>query len=104
MVGADRELFASAAGFPEFAGLICGLGTDGNSQIDSQSLDGDRTIGVLAATFACIGDRAGGKMFDNDRGVDFVSMLSARSATPRSREFALLGQFVGRETGWVKGF
>ena len=103
MVGADRELFASAAGPPEFAGLICWLGTDGNSQIDSQPIDGDSSISVLAATFAGIGDCARGQVFHDDGRVDFVSMLPARSTAPRSREFTLLGQLVGREVGWVNG-
>ena len=104
MVGADRELFASATGFPEFAGLLCWLGTDGNSQIDSQSLDGNRTIGVLATTFAGISNRSGRQMFDHDGRVDFVSMLPARSTAASPREFTLLGQLVGREVGWVNGF
>ncbi len=72
-----------------------------NCQLQSQPKDRHRAILGLAASFAGFGAQASGLMRDDDGGLDFVAVLSTRTATARRLKATLVEQLIFRKRGWM---
>ena len=104
VAGVNVEPTAATPRSPELAGgirFIRALGDrapDRERQLQTQSMEGRAAIFTLGAPFGCLGTDPGGPVGQNDRGLDLVAILAARTCSPRGSKLAL-----GRENGGIDG-
>ena len=101
MVCCDGNLFAAHTTSPQLTGFAIRNATNRERQMQSQPLDCNFAILVLASAFAGFGGNLRWSMNDLDCGFHFVAVLPARSATPRTAKLAVLQQLVDRQRGWM---